>query len=128
MSLAMGKVTLAIFQSALNEHIFPSLGIEVNNGISERTARQWLVKLGWQNAMMTKGVNIDGHKRNNVKMYWKEKFLPDMAEYEQHMVKWLPDGPELRHVDLILHPGEQRIVPIFQDESSFHANEYKQTI
>jgi hypothetical protein len=75
--------------------------------------------------MMTKGMYMDGHKRDNMKIYQKEKFLPDMAKYEQHMVKWLPDGSELRHVDPILQPGEQRIVPIFQDESLFHANEYK---
>jgi hypothetical protein len=38
-SLAMGEVTPKKFQHALNEHIFPSLGIELTKGLSERTAQ-----------------------------------------------------------------------------------------
>ena len=73
--------------------------------------------------MMKKGVYMDGHERDDVKAYRKDVFLPKMAEYERAMVKWLPAGSELRREDPILGPGERRVVPIFQDESSFHANE-----
>ena len=78
--------------------------------------------------MLKKGVYMDGHERDNVKKYRKEFFLPEMAKYQRAMVKWQPDGSELKRVDPVLGPEEKRIVPIFQDESSFHANEYKQTM
>jgi len=77
---------------------------------------------------MKKGVYMDGHERKDVKKYQMEKFLPKMAEYEEAMVKWIAVGLELKCEDPILGPGERRVVPIFQDESSFHANKYKQSI
>ena len=33
------------------------------------------------------------------------------------------EGPELKHVAPLLQPGEREIIPNFDDESSFHANE-----
>jgi len=128
--LKTGEVTPKKFQRALNGRILPSLGIEPRtaSGLSERTAQRWLVKLGWRNTRMKKGVYMDGHEREDVKKYRMEKFLPKMAEYEEAMVKWIAVGSELKREDPILGPGERRIVPIFQDESSFHANEYKQSI
>jgi hypothetical protein len=128
MSLVTGKVTPKKFWCALNEHIFPSLGIELRKGLSECMAQRWLVKLGWQNTRMKKGVYMDRHERQDVKTYWQDVFLPKMAKYKQAMVKWNLVRSELKHEDPILGPGEKRIVPIFQDESLFHANEYKQTI
>ncbi len=127
-NLETGEVTPKRFQRALNERILPSLGIELRAGLSERTAQRWLVKLGWRNRRLTKGVYMDGHEREDVKTYRQDVFLPKMAEYERMMVKWLLVGSELTRKDPILGPGEKRIVPIFQDESSFHANEYKQTL
>jgi hypothetical protein len=71
---------------------------------------------------------MDGHERDNVKKYRQEVFLPKMAEYEQAMVKWKLVGSELKHENPVLGPRERRILPIFQDESLFHANEYGQSI
>jgi hypothetical protein len=128
-SLATGEVTPMRFQRALNEHILLSLGIELkDNGLSERTARRWLVKLGWRNTRLKKGVYMDGHEREDVREYRNSKFLPLMAKYEKAMVKWNLVNSELKREDPILGPGEKRIVPVFQDESSFHANEYKQNL
>ena len=47
-------------------------------------------------------------------------FLPAMAKYKAWMATY--DGPELKRCDLILQPGEQRIIAQFQDESCLHAN------
>jgi hypothetical protein len=128
MGLATGEVTPKRFRRALNEQILPSLGIELEKGLSERTALRWLVKLGWRNTKLKKGVYMDGHERCDVKEYRQEVFLPSMAKYEQAMAKWNLIGSELEREDPVLGPGEKRIVPIFQDESSFHANEYRQNI
>ena len=71
---------------------------------------------------------MDGHERQDMKEYQQNVFLPQMAKYEKAMVKWRLVGSELRQEDPVLGPGERRVIPIFQDESSFHANEYKQSI
>jgi len=34
-------------------------------------------------------------------------------------------GRELKCKDPELKPREKRVIPVFQDESSFHVNEYK---
>ena len=73
---------------------------------------------------------MDGHERQDMVEYRNKTFLPMMASYRDRMVKWeLQEGSdELVHADLKLRPGEKRIIALFQDESSFHANEYKRTI
>jgi len=76
---------------------------------------------------------MDGHKRIDVKAYRDQVFLPLMASLEKRMVQWdvkESEGGntgerELKCTDPRLGPGEKRIIPIFQDESSFHVNEYK---
>jgi len=48
-----------------------------------------------------------------------------MAQYKKRMVHWVANESRLAHVDLELGPDEKRIIVVFQDESCFHANEYK---
>ena len=129
-SLSTGEVTPKRFSHMLNERILPSLGYQLKSNLSERTARQWLVRLGWRNKLLRKGVYMDGHERQDVVEYRNKTFLPMMASYRDRMVKWeLREGSdELVHADPKLRPGEKRIIALFQDESSFHANEYKRTI
>ena len=45
------------------------------------------------------------------------------------MVKWFEneDGG-FECVEPLLGPGEKRIIPVFQDESSFHTGEYKSNV
>jgi hypothetical protein len=45
------------------------------------------------------------------------------------MTEWIaqPDAHNLTHKDPELRPGERRVIAMFQDESSFHVNEYRQT-
>lgn len=42
-----GQVTPRALKDGLQSSIFPELGIVPNKPISERTARRWLIKLGW---------------------------------------------------------------------------------
>ena len=74
---------------------------------------------------MRKGVYIDGYERPDVMQYWVNTFLPLMALQEKKMVEWIANGSELVHIDPKLGPGEKRVIVVFQDESSFHVNEYK---
>ena len=124
----IGDVTPMLFRHALNERIFPTLGYVLDVGLSERTARRWLYKLGWRRTRLKKGVYMDGHERDDVREYRNNVFLRDMALFEKRMVRWEFNNSKLERVEPQLRPGEKRVIAIFQDESSFHANEYKQNI
>lgn len=125
----VGEVTSVRFHRALNERILPSLGyLPRGNGLSVRTARRWLYKLGWRRSELKKGVYMDGHERPDVMEYRNAVFLPLMALLERRMVQWISRGSELERVDPDLGPGEKRVIAVFQDESSFHVNEFKKSV
>ena len=119
----ISQVTLQRFHHALNETIIPSLGIGLAKPLCERTARRWLLKLGWQQTRLRKGVYMDGHERDDVKKYRQEVFLPAMAAFERRMVHF--EGPEMLHIDPQLAPGERKVIAIFHDECCFHGNDYR---
>jgi hypothetical protein len=127
--LPTGEVTPKVFHQALNKRILPTLGLAIEGGLSAHTASRWLIRLGWQNTRLKKGVYMDGHERPDVVEYCQKMFLSTMALYEKRMAQWVLQGSELVHVDPDLGLGEKRIIALFQDdESSFHVNEYKQNI
>ncbi len=70
---------------------------------------------------------MDGHERPDVMEYRSNVFLPLMALLERRMVQWDSSGSEVVRVDPDLGPGEKRVIAVFQDESSFHVNEFKKT-
>lgn len=129
-SLPTGEVTPKKLSRALTERILPSLGHMLKGPLSDRTMRRWLVKLGWRRKELRKGVYMDGHERQDVKDYRQNVFLPLMALHADKMVCWEPkkSEPGLVRINPILQPGEKRVIAVFQDESSFHANEYKRNI
>jgi hypothetical protein len=109
--------------------ILPSLGHQLRGtGLSSRTARRWLYKLGWRRTELKKGVYMDGHKRPDVVEYRNTVFLPLMASLERRMVQWVSQGSNLVRINPDLVPGKKRVIAVFQDESSFHVNEFKKTI
>jgi hypothetical protein len=124
-----GEVTPKGFHRALNERILPSLGFALKAWLSERTARRWLISLGWRRTRVKKGVYMDGHERPDVVKYRNNIFLPLMASFERRMVQWRPEGEgaELVCIEPDLGPEEKRVIAVFQDESSFHVNDHKQT-
>ena len=71
---------------------------------------------------------MDGHKRPDVVEYHNKSFLPSMKMHQKRMVWWEPQESKLVCIDPVLGSGEKRIIALFQDESSFHVNEYKRTI
>jgi hypothetical protein len=120
-SLPTGKITPKKLQVAVNTEILPDLGITPKRPIGTRTARRWLIKLGWRYTQVKKGVYMDGHERADVVKYRQEVFLPLMAQFETRMAHY--EGQELNRVAPNLQPGEREIIPNFHDESTFHANE-----
>ncbi|KAJ3978884.1 hypothetical protein F5890DRAFT_1559520 [Lentinula detonsa] len=122
----VGNVNPRQFQLALNETILPSLGVQRASPLCVRTARRWLVVLGWRLTVLRKGVYMDGHQRVDVVKYWEEVFLPAMAKYECRMARY--EGPDQKRVPPILLPGEKEIIAQFHDESGLHALEYKSKV
>ena len=127
-SLPMGEVTPLHFRRMLNERILLLLRYTLKADLSEHMAWRWLVRLGWRNRLLRKGVYMDGHERADVVEYHNNTFLCLMAEHQERMVKWEVEGSEVVHIDPVLKPGKKRVIALFQDESTFHANEYKRTI
>jgi len=128
LSMSVGEVTPARFRHALNEQILPSFGYTLRgSGLSLRTARRWLYKLGWRRSELKKGVYMDGHERPDVVEYRNDVFIPLMTSLERRMAHWDSRGSELVRIDPELGPGEKRVIAVFQDESCFHVNEFKKT-
>jgi hypothetical protein len=116
-----GKVTPAALQIYINSSLFPELEITPKTPLSIRTARRWLIKLGWTHTIVKKGVYMDGHEREDVVHYRQEEFLPATLKFEKLMVHYV--APDLTRVEPKLKPGEQEIIPLFHDECCFHAND-----
>ena len=123
----IGTVTPLLFANGLNDSILPSLNISLTKPLCERTARRWLVKLGWTKQTLRKGVYMDGHERSDVVKYREEVFLPKMKLYERRMVKFDFDKGKLHCTEPELEPGESVLIPVWQDESCFQANDYKKS-
>ena len=70
-----GDVTPCWLQYALNEIIFPKLNINLAKGISECSTHQWLIKLGWCQTVVQKGVYMDGHECNDVVEYQNKQLF-----------------------------------------------------
>jgi len=123
-----GKVTPMKFKHGLNDIILPSLGIFPSKPLCERTARRWLVKLGWQRTTIKKGVYLDGHERPDVVTYRQDEFLPRMLEYERRMARYELVGNNLTRIAPTLQLNERELIPEFHDESSFHAFEHTSSV
>jgi len=106
--LSIGKITPMKLQAALNTVILPDLGITTKKPLCVRTACRWLIKLGWRNTVVKKGVYMDGHERADVVDYHQKIFLPAMEEW------WMAryEGLELKCIPPTLAPGEREITMI----------------
>jgi hypothetical protein len=99
------------------------LGVSLAKSLCERTARRWLIQLGWSRTILRKGVYMDGHERDDVVKYRNDVFLPKMQEFERRMARY--EGPELRRIAPSLLSDEKELIAEFHDESCCQANEFK---
>ena len=110
--LSTEEVSPKWFCRALTKEILPCLGI--NRSVSEWTARWWLVKLGWCQTCLKKGIYMDGHEQNDIVKYRNKIFLPLITQYEVHMVKWIEcEDRTFEHVKPELGSGEKWIITLF---------------
>ena len=79
---ALGTITPQELCHHVNNVILPVLELtEIKSSINERTAHNWLKKLGYRCKDAKKGVYHDGHERPDV-IEARNKFLRTMLEYE----------------------------------------------
>ncbi len=120
-NVPVGKVTSRQLARQVNDCIFPELGVHPKHPIVSHTTRCWLIRLGWRHTRIKKGVYEDGHNRADIVHYRDQDFLPQMLEYERRMAHY--EGPELVRKAPDLRDGEKELIPLFHDESCFHAND-----
>lgn len=125
MSQKVGTVTPCRFCHALNDAILPSINIILSKDLCERTARRWLLRLGFRCSILCKGIYKDGHDCADVKEYRDKTFLPKMKAFECRMTQYHPLDGVLIAVPPILEPGERELIALFHDECCFHANDFK---
>ncbi len=127
----------------VNETMLPSLfPNETCQKISEWMAQQWLWKLGYWNTETKKGMYTDSHEQPDVLAYQK-KFIEYMSmdkgygryvneqnlrvqtqSYIRFFRKY--DGDEMEPLLTVFADKEH--IPVFQDESIFHTNEYRRRV
>src|SRR5258708_37098519 len=70
---------------------------------------------------------MDGHEREDVIKFRNEVFLPKMKELERCMAQYIYNGTSLERKEPVLNKDEKHVIPIWHDESCFHANEFKRS-
>ena len=89
--------------------------------IGHSTAREWLLRLGFRYKGHSKSIYYDGHERADVIQDRLEK-LVQLKVLEEVTVHF--GGPNCEEVIWpLLWPGEQPVVWVSQDESSYHSND-----
>ena len=66
---SLKEMTPMTFCQALNTMILPDLGVALKHPLSHHTAQQWLLKLGYRQCLLRKGVYMDGHEQEDVIKY-----------------------------------------------------------
>ena len=78
----LGTITPFLLCRHVNKIILPTLALTGRTTISERTAIQWLKKLGYTCKDVQKGLYHDGHEWPDV-VDAQKKFLEQMNQYER---------------------------------------------
>ncbi len=86
----------------------------MKKGITERTARNWLYRLGYRWTLEPSGQYVDGHERDDVVKYRQDVFLPRWMAFEPRLRIWSLDGKD---EDTSTRPTSRILVVWFHDES-----------
>ena len=98
------------------------LPTEIN--ISLQTAKNWLQNIGFSFGRVHKGINIDGHEREDVVNY-RQQFLVTFSKYRERMSQY-KDG-ESKEMEQIIQPAFygmlKNVVLVVHDECIFYSND-----
>ncbi|RPB06967.1 hypothetical protein P167DRAFT_477251, partial [Morchella conica CCBAS932] len=88
-------------------------------------ARRWLHTLGYSWKEVKKGVNKDGHKREDVVEYRQNVFLKTLEDLKPRMPYPIRDSNgDVEEVEIsYLKPGDKLCIPVTHDEATCNAND-----
>ncbi|KAF7344243.1 hypothetical protein MVEN_01715500 [Mycena venus] len=69
--------------------------LNLNKGISLRTAQRWMKRMEYRWTKEPKGMYFDGHECEDVMDYRQNAFLPRWAELSKYTRKFTEDGDEI---------------------------------
>lgn len=119
-----------VHSRSFSEWVQTQLHIRLDNpepvNLSDRQARRWLNRLGFEYRQHQQCHNVDGHERDDVVRY-RKKFLDRMAEYEKRMLKFVGDDCEVGFRP-DLEEAVRPLVLVVQDESCFASYEGRKTL
>ncbi|KAA8906823.1 hypothetical protein FN846DRAFT_1013294 [Sphaerosporella brunnea] len=109
----------------------------VKKAISSRACRKWLSEkagLKWQDSR--KGLFEDGHEREDVVSYRQTVFLPTIESLQPSFIPWsawyaaILDAEEYSAQDpvTITPTAEHDIIPVYQNECTYNANDGRHQI
>lgn len=130
--IGQANLTRGSFCSWVNEHLVPNSCLEPGfpRKTSLETCRQWLHHLGFKVLSATKGAYHDGHERDDVVSSRKE-FLKEMgiSGFLHPSDAPTPAAQLAFPSDIPLASSEMRekLIVIFNDESTFNANDDQTT-
>ena len=111
----------------INSNLASACNIDYPVTVSERTARNWMVKLNFSYKDYKQGSSyIDGHERPDVVAH-RQLFVDTIANWQRRMETYEGENMEIAKMP-VLEPGEMRVVLVTQDESIFQAHDGKRTI
>jgi hypothetical protein len=95
--------------------------LKLKKVITERTARNWMRRIGYRWKKTPTGQYKDGHEREDVVAYRQDIFLPAWKEIEKSTRKWDNEG----NLETEPTPGPDGRVTVvwIHDESTFHTND-----
>ncbi|KAI7938769.1 hypothetical protein MJO28_014348 [Puccinia striiformis f. sp. tritici] len=116
-----GQASPRSFQLQVNNVILPELGC--NKTISEVTATNWMLKLGFRPQTYAKCIYFDGHERPDV-IKSGVKYLSDVSQLRKYSQTYGGDDLETAiQIDPVLLEDHKQTVFVYHDESTVHANE-----
>jgi len=103
--------------------LFPRIQLKSSKGISLATARRLLRREGFQFQKYKKSLYYDGHERPDVVADRQQRFLPEMAKYEEYLVEYIIGDVEHELWKMPNNFVERRLVLCAHDEMTAQAND-----
>ena len=118
------SMTAATFANWINSELLPNSHLSPGfpQSVTPRTARKWLHDLGFSPRLNKKGLSFDGHEREDVEEYRKIYLRKIDILHSTHLPPPIRSTGQTEEI-LGNESSEKRLVLIYHDESSFHANE-----
>ncbi|TFK84495.1 hypothetical protein K466DRAFT_496470 [Polyporus arcularius HHB13444] len=96
--------------------------------VSLSTAQVWMHQLGFRWMKTPHGQYVDGHERDDVKVYRQKSFLPRLAELDRDVPQYDPDHDliSIPPPTPVCGPKNRPLLYLYHDESTFYAHDRRE--